>query len=129
MKLTRMQVAAVRQMSKSLAPIERNIDKLQAKREAIEAEIADAEAQIAGIHRAIENFTGGMTLQQVLNPEAVPAETMEEGAAIDGEATADETDVTNVFNDAVVSPAFPPIEEEYPELNIAEEAVTEGPSI
>ena len=63
MSLTRMQIAAVKQMAKSLKPIENKIDKLQIKRLEIEQEITAAEVEVANIHRAIESFTGGLTLQ------------------------------------------------------------------
>jgi DNA-directed RNA polymerase alpha subunit len=103
MNLSKMQIAAVKQMAKSLKPIETKIDKLQQKRMEIEDEIFKAETAQANIHRAIESFTGGLSLTEVLNPEAVPTQ-IEEGSSVDAEAQAEETDVTNIFNDAVFTP-------------------------
>ena len=101
MKLTRLQVATVKQMARSLKPVEAKIDRLQQKKLELEEEMLALEAQVVSIHAAIESFTGGLTLTEVLNPEAVPSTEMEEGAYVDGEAIADEIEVTNVFNDAI----------------------------
>lgn len=122
MSLTRMQIAAVKQMAKSLKPIENKIDKLQVKRLEIEQEITAAEVEVGNIHRAIESFTGGLTLQQVLNPEAVPSEQMAEGASIDETAAADMIEATNVFNENVTSPSDN-VE------NTESESTTQGPAI
>ena len=58
------------------------------------------EAQAASINVSIESFTGGLTLTEVLNPEAVVTE-MSDMASIDETAVADETDVTEMLADSL----------------------------
>lgn len=100
MKLSRMQVATVKQMAKNLKPLEVRIEKLNQKKLEIDAEVIMLEAQAASINVSIESFTGGLTLTEVLNPEAVVTE-MSDMASIDETAVADETDVTEMLADSL----------------------------
>ena len=107
-KLSRMQVA-VRQMAKSIKHIESKIDKLQQKKVALESEITGAEAEIVNIHKAIESFTGGLTLTQVFNPEATISEISEYAPIeVDDNAELEQINVTDMMAEAIHT------EEEYP---------------
>ncbi len=115
-KLTKMQIATVKRMAKTMNPIERKMDRLHKRKEEIEEELASLDQQLHNVHSAIETFTGGLSLVEILNPEATPTAEMNEDAVADGEAEAEEIEVTNVFNDAVVAPTeqetvYPSIDE------------------
>ena len=82
MNLTKFQINAVRSMARGLAPLQRKLDRIHTKEVAFAASIAEEkeelEKQINQINSAIETYTGGYTVNEVLNPEStIPAEAPE----------------------------------------------------
>lgn len=71
MNLSRMQIAAVKQMGKSLKPIDSKIERLSSKLIEINEEINSLENQKVNILESIVRFTNGYTLEQVLNKDEI----------------------------------------------------------
>lgn len=71
MNLSRMQIAAVKQMGKSLKPIDVKIEKLNNKLVQTYEEINSLEDQKTNILESIIRFTNGYTLEQVLNKDEI----------------------------------------------------------
>ena len=85
MNLTKFQINAVRSMARGLAPLQRRLDRIHAKEvaflESIKDEKEEIQAQIDQINSAIVTYTGGYTVNEVLNPESTVPETAPEGEA------------------------------------------------
>lgn len=134
--LSKLQISAVKKMAQSLIPLQNNVirtttkmteyakakqDEFTLKMDEFKAIIAQNEEEINNINLAITTYTGGITLQEIMHPEAnieADAVNVEE---VDMEATADMQQI------------LPPVEDEAPEA-VVEEAnqeviSTEGPSI
>lgn len=71
MNLSRMQIAAVKQMGKSLKPIDAKIERLTSKLIEINEEINSLENQKINILESVIRFTDGYTLEQVLNKDGI----------------------------------------------------------
>ena len=73
MNLTKFQINAVRSMARGLAPLQRRLDRIHAKEvaflESIAGEKEKIQQQIDQINSAIVTYTGGYTVNEVLNPE------------------------------------------------------------
>lgn len=103
MKLSKLQISAVRHMAKGIKPLENKLETLAVKREKavekIDEQMEEISSQIAQIHEAISSFTGGMSLTEVLTPEAVPTDSI--GEEVPSEETAEEVDVTAFMRENV----------------------------
>ena len=71
MNLSRMQIAAVKQMGKSLKPIYAKIERLSNKLIEINEEINSLENQKVNILESVIRFTNGYSLEQVLNKDEI----------------------------------------------------------
>lgn len=149
--LSKLQISAVKKMAQSLTPLQNTIIRTAAKMtayaEAKQAEftvkmgefqaiIARNEEEIANIELAIATYTGGVTLQEILNPEAnIDASVPTPVDAIDTEATPEMVQFSPAVEEEV------PAEEELPATSVSDEveasnsfaeamgALNEGPSI
>lgn len=97
-QLSRIQIAAVKRMAKSIQPLENKMDKLEQKKSdfiaQIDAEISVLAQQVNSVHQAIESFTGGLSLTEVLNPEAMPTDYPVDDVEVDESERPEEVDVT-----------------------------------
>lgn len=96
MSLTKFQINAVKSMARGLAPLQRKLNRIHEKEEAFAASIAEEKefllSEINRINDAIVTYTGGLTVQEVLNPESVVSENTPEGV-VDETATVEMTEI------------------------------------
>lgn len=144
--LSKLQISAVKKMAQSLTPLQntviRTAAKMTAYAEAKQAEftvkmdefkaiIARNEEEIANIELAIATYTGGVTLQEIMNPEAnIDATVPTPVDAIDTEAVVDMEQILTPHIEDVVEEFAP---EELPSatntFEEALEALNEGPAL
>lgn len=90
--LTKFQVNAVKSMSRAIQPLQRKLDRIHEKEIAFNASIAtekeDLQAQIDNANASIVLYTGGLTAEEVLNPESAVSEVAPEGV-VDENAVAE----------------------------------------
>jgi len=106
MNLTKFQINAVKSMARGLAPLQRKLDRIHAKElafmESIATEKDELEKQINQINAAIETYTGGLTVNEVLNPESTVTDEITEGEA---DETA-QVDMTEIIPTIMEEPAI-----------------------
>lgn len=139
--LSKLQISAVKKMAQSLTPLQNTIIRTAAKMtayaEAKQAEftvkmdefkaiIARNEEEIANIELAIATYTGGVTLQEIMNPEAnIDATIPTPVDAIDTEATPEMVEIAPVVGESAPE-ELPSALDTFAE---ALEVLNEGPSI
>lgn len=100
-KLSTFQVNAVKSMSRDMNSLQRKLDKINEKEQEVlnknKEEKAELEAGINKINEAIILYTGGLTVQEVLNPVAAPLTDVVNTENIDESARPEETDVTETL--------------------------------
>ena len=102
--LSKLQISAVKKMAKSITPLENMVARTKAKLSAyiatkqaeVDAKLAEFEsiieqneAEIANINQAIATYTGGITLQEIMHPEANMNESEVNVGEVDDTITAD----------------------------------------
>lgn len=74
MNLTKFQISAVKNAAKELTPLDKKLELILKKRADYlaksEQEEIDIQEQKAAVHQVILNITGGLPLEEVLNPES-----------------------------------------------------------
>ncbi len=102
MSLSRLQIIVVKTMGKEISLLQKKLDRIEAKEQAFLASIAEEkEALIEGIAKINKNvvdYTGGLTLNEVLAPESTVIAPVE-GAVIDETALAPEEDMTEALRE------------------------------
>ena len=114
-KLSRTQVMVVRTMSRQLTSLEKSLDRLNAKEakftEDITAEKAVVTDAMDKINESIITYTGGLTLNEVLNPSSSVG-AVDPTVTVDETATPTETDVTDELINATAPVVSEPVVEE-----------------
>ena len=139
--LSKLQISAVKKMAQSLTPLQNTVARTSAKMtayaEAKQAEftvkmdefkaiIAHNEEEIANIELAIATYTGGVTLQEILNPEAnIDATVPTPVDAIDTEATPEMVEIAPIVEESAPE-ELPSATNTFEE---ALEALNEGPAL
>lgn len=130
-KLSTFQVNAVKSMSRDMSSLQRKLDKINLKEQEVlnknKEEKAELEAGINKINEAIILYTGGLTVEQVLNPAAAPLAADVNTENIDESARPEETDVTATLRQEFMGGDITPQaeESEVPEDSKDIEATTE----
>ena len=130
-KLSTFQVNAVKSMSRDMSSLQRKLDKINEKEQELlnknKEEKAKLEADINNINEAIILYTGGLTVEQVLNPVAAPLADDVNTENIDESARPEETDITSALRQEFIGGDITPQteESEMPEDSKNIEATTE----
>lgn len=109
-KLSRTQVMVVRTMGRQLTSLEKSLDKINAKEAKFMADIATEKTVVTDamdkINESIITYTGGVTLNEVLNPSSSVG-AVDPTATVDETAAPTETDITDELRYAVPAESAP----------------------
>ena len=139
MNLTKFQINVVKSMARELIPLQKKLDKIHAKEVEFLASIATSKSelqqQIDQINNAVTTYTGGLTINEVLNPastvleqpegEVNSSETIDMELIIPGINTEQEETIEG-FQESIPSEIMEEVEEvETTSTNLITEEVTE----